>query len=121
MDLNTYAPAGANRKNLMPDRPETWAFFAAWMEQHFPALYAGGLALLIAAWRIIYSGGRLRQLVLEAPLCGLLGVGVSYGPALIGAPPEAGVFLGSMVGLFGVEASRAAAQKMMNRRLGDAE
>lgn len=109
------------RKIDMPDRPETWAFFAHWLEQHFPAIYAGSLALLIAAWRIIYSGGKLRQLFLEAPLCGLLGVGVSYGPALIGAPPEAGVFLGSMVGLFGVEASRAAAQRLMDRRLGGAE
>lgn len=102
----------------MPDRPETWAFLAAWLEQNFPAVYAGGLALLIAIWRIIYSGGRLRQLVLEAPLCGLLGVGVSYGPSLIGAPAEAGAFLGSMVGLFGVEASRAAAQKVLQRKVG---
>ena len=56
--------------------------------------------------------------MLEAPLCGLLGIGVSYGPALIGAPQEAGVFLGSMVGLFGVEASRAAAAKLINKRVG---
>lgn len=102
----------------MPDRPETWAFLLAWMEQNFPAAYAGLLALLIAAWRIIYSGGRLRQLLMEAPLCGLLGVGASYGPPLFGAPAEAGVFLGSMIGLFGVEASRAAAQKFLKRRFG---
>jgi len=69
----------------MPDRPETYAWLAAWLEANFPAVYAGALALLIAAWRIIYSGGKLRQLLLEAPLCGLLGIGVSYGPALIGA------------------------------------
>ena len=121
MGLNTHASDGANRMTYMPDRPETWAFFATWLEQHFPAVYAGVLALLIAVWRILYSGGRLRQLLLEAPLCGLLGVGVSYGPALIGAPPEAGVFLGSMVGLFGVEASRAAAQKVIGRRFGETE
>lgn len=100
----------------MPDRPETWAWLAAWLEANFPALYAGALAMLIAVWRIIYSGGKLRQLALEAPLCGLLGVGVSYGPALIGAPQEAGVFLACMVGLFGVEASRAAAKKVIIKK-----
>nr|WP_312147688.1 MULTISPECIES: phage holin, lambda family [Stutzerimonas stutzeri subgroup] len=100
----------------MPDRPETYAWLAAWLEANFPAVYAGALALLIAAWRIIYSGGKLRQLLLEAPLCGLLGIGVSYGPALIGAPQEAGVFLACMVGLFGVEASRAAAAKVITKK-----
>ncbi len=100
----------------MPDRPETWAFFATWLEHNFPAIYAGGLAFLIAMWRIIYSGGKLRQLALEAPLCGMLGVGVSYGPSLIGAPQQAGVFLACMVGLFGVEASRAAAKRVLQKK-----
>lgn len=101
----------------MPDRPETWAWFATWLEQNFPALYAGGLAMLIAVWRIIYSGGRFRQLALEAPLCGLLGVGVSYGPALIGAPQGAGVFFACVVGLLGVETSRAAAKRMLEKKV----
>ena len=100
----------------MPDRPETWLWLSAWLEANVPALYAGALAMLIAVWRIIYSGGKLRQLALEAPLCGLLGVGVSYGPALIGAPQQAGVFLACMVGLFGVEASRAAAKKIIIKK-----
>lgn len=100
----------------MPDRPETYVWLAAWLEANFPAIYAGALAMLIAVWRIIYSGGKLRQLALEAPLCGLLGIGVSYGPALIGAPQEAGVFLACMVGLFGVEASRAAAKKVITKK-----
>lgn len=102
----------------MPDRPETWLWLSAWLENNFPALYAGALAALIGGFRLIYTGGKFRQLMLEAPLCGLLGIGVSYGPALIGAPQEAGVFLGSMVGLFGVEASRAAAAKLMHKRAG---
>lgn len=102
----------------MPDRPETWLWLAAWLEENFPALYAGALAGLTAVWRIIYTGGRFRQLMLEAPLCGLLGIGVSYVPDLIGAPPRAGVFLACMVGLFGVEASRAAAVKFLGKRAG---
>lgn len=103
--------------NNMPDRPETWAWFAQWLEVNFPALYAGLLAALIAGWRIIYGGGRVRQLILEAPLCGLLGVGVSYLPSLIGAPAPAGVFFACMVGLFGVEASRAAAAKVLGKKV----
>ncbi|WP_205895793.1 phage holin, lambda family [Pseudomonas leptonychotis] len=101
----------------MPDRPETWAWFALWLEQNHPAVYAGGMALFVGSWRIIYSGGKLRQLALEAPLCGLLGVGVSYAPALIGAPDSAGVFFACMVGLLGVETSRAAANKVLDKKV----
>jgi len=50
-------------------------------------------------------------------LCGLLGVGVSYGPSLIGAPQEAGVFLACMVGLFGVEVSREAARRVLKKKV----
>jgi lambda family phage holin len=101
----------------MPDRPETWAWFALWLEQNHPAIYAGCMALFVGTWRIIYSGGKLRQLALEAPLCGLLGVGVSYAPALIGAPDSAGVFFACMVGLLGVETSRAAAGKVLDKKV----
>lgn len=101
----------------MPDRPETWAWFSVWLEAHFPALYAGGLALTIAFWRGIYGGSKFRQLMLEAPLCGLLGIGVFYLPTLFGLPAQAGVFFSCMVGLFGVEASRAAAAKVLNKKV----
>lgn len=101
----------------MPDRPETWAWFAIWLEHNFPALYAGGLALMVAVWRIIYSGGRFRQIALEAPLCGLLGVGVHYGTAFFGAPPSAGTFFACVVGLLGVETSRAAAKRLLDRKV----
>lgn len=101
----------------MPDRPETWAWFAAWLEQNFPAMYAGGLALMVAVWRIIYTGGRMRQLFLEAPLCGLLGVGVHYGAAFIGAPPSAGTFFACVVGLLGVETSRAVAARAIEKKV----
>jgi lambda family phage holin len=103
--------------NNMPDRPETWAWLSAWLQMHMPALYAGGLAFMISVWRVIYSGGRLRQLALESPLCGLLGVGVSYGAEMIGAPQGAGVFIACMVGLLGVETSRAAAQRLLDRKV----
>jgi hypothetical protein len=27
----------------MPDKPDTWAWLATWLEQNWPALYAGAL------------------------------------------------------------------------------
>ena len=101
----------------MPDKPDTWAWLALWLQQNWPAFYAGALAFLIAIWRIIYTGGRLRQIVLEAPLCGFVGVGVTYGAELIGASSSIGAFFGSMVGLLGIEASRAAAQKYLDSKV----
>ncbi len=51
----------------MPERPDTWAWLAAWLEQNWPALYAGILGLTIAALRIMYGGGTLRRMAVEAP------------------------------------------------------
>lgn len=101
----------------MPDRPETWAWLSAWLELNFPAIYAGALAFMIAVWRIIYSGGRIRQLAMEAPLCGMLGVGVHYGAAFMGAPASAGTFFACVIGLLGVETSRAAAARALEKKV----
>lgn len=100
----------------MPDRPETWAWLLALLQQHFPAFYAGALAFFVAFWRIIYTGGRLRQLLIECPLCGLLGVGVHYGASFFGAPEAAGTFFACIVGLLGVESSRAAAARVLEKQ-----
>ena len=101
----------------MPDRPETWAWLSVWLQANMPALYAGGLAFMISVWRVIYTGGRLRQLALESPLCGMLGVGASYGAEMLGLTQGAGVFIACVIGLLGVEASRAAAQRLLDRKV----
>ena len=95
----------------MPERPETWAWLAAWLEQHWPALYAGVLALIVAALRTIYSGGSKRRVAIEAPLCGALALTASHGLSLIGIPLSAAPFFGGVIGLLGVEGTRAAARK----------
>ncbi len=100
----------------MPDRPETWAFFATWLEHNWPGLYAGLLAVLIAALRVVYGGGSLRQLVIEAPLCGALALSASHGLSLIGIPLSAAPFFGGVIGLLGVEFVRAAAKKVFIRK-----
>ncbi len=100
----------------MPDRPDTWAFLATWLEHNWPGLYSGLLAALIAALRVIYGGGKLRQLVIEAPLCGALALSASHGLSLIGIPLTAAPFFGGLIGLLGVEFVRAAATKTLTRK-----
>ncbi|ACO79899.1 holin-like protein [Azotobacter vinelandii CA] len=106
-----------NRMKHMPDKPETWAWLAAWVQSNWPGIYAGVLAFVIAVFRIAYTGGRLRQLVLEAPLCGFIGLGVSYSTELLGVSPSAGAFFGSMVGLIGVETVRATARRLLEKKV----
>jgi len=101
----------------MPDRPDTWAWLAAWLEQNWPTLYAGILALIIAALRIMYGGGTLRRMVIEAPLCGTLALAASHGLALLGIPTSTAPFFGGVIGLLGVEGTRAAAKKFFNRKV----
>lgn len=102
----------------MPDRPETWAFLASWLENNWPGLYAGLLAALIAALRVVYGGGKLRQLVIEAPLCGFVALSASHGLSLIGIPLSAAPFFGGLIGLLGIEFVRAAAKKTFTRKEG---
>lgn len=101
----------------MPDRPDTWAWLAAWLENNWPTLYAGFLALIIAALRVMYGGGSLRRMAVEAPLCGTLALAASHGLALLGIPISTAPFFGGVIGLLGVEGTRAAAKKFFNRKV----
>lgn len=101
----------------MPDKPDTWAWLAAWLEQNWPAFYAGGLACVIAALRISYGGGTWRRVLLEAPLCGALALSASHGLFLLGIPATTGPFFGGVIGLLGVEGTRALAKQFFNRKV----
>lgn len=100
----------------MPDRPETWAFLASWLEHNWPGLYAGLLAAMTAALRVLYGGGKIRQLVIEAPLCGFVALSASHGLPLIGVPQITAPFFGGLIGLLGIEFVRAAAKKTFTRK-----
>jgi lambda family phage holin len=100
----------------MPERPDTWAWLAAWLEHHWPSFYAGLLALVIAALRVIYGGGTVRRMLIEAPLCGALAVTVSHGLSLLGIPVSTAPFFGGVIGLLGVEGTRAMAKKFFTRK-----
>lgn len=101
----------------MPDRPETWAWLATWLEHNWPGLYAGFLALFIAALRIAYGGGSLRRIAVEAPLCGALALAASHGLSLLGIPATTAPFFGGAIGLLGIEGTRAAAKKFFTRKV----
>ncbi|WP_332763125.1 phage holin, lambda family [Pseudomonas koreensis] len=101
----------------MPDRPDTWAWLAAWLEQNWHAIYSGLLAVIIAGLRVIYGGGTVRRMVIEAPLCGALALSASYGLSLLGIPISAAPYFGGVIGLLGVEGTRAAAKKFFNRKV----
>ncbi|MHA6159506.1 phage holin, lambda family [Pseudomonas sichuanensis] len=100
----------------MPDRPDTWTFFFAWLEHNWPVLYSALLAVITAALRVAYGGGSFRQLVVEAPLCGALALSASHGLPLVGIPIAAAPFFGGVIGLLGVEFVRAAAKKVFMRK-----
>lgn len=101
----------------MPDRPETWVWLSAWLEHNWPALYAGLLSAAIAALRIMYGGGKLRRLALEAPLCGLVTTAGTYGLPLAGLPATVGPFIGGVIALLGIEWVRAKARSTIERKV----
>jgi len=95
----------------MLERPDAWDWLARWLEDNWPGLYAGLLAVVIAALRVIYGGGSLRRMVVEAPLCGALALSASHGLSLIGVPIHTAPFFGGVIGLLGVEGIRVAVMK----------
>ncbi|WP_263264887.1 phage holin, lambda family [Pseudomonas sp. RIT-PI-S] len=96
----------------MPDKPETWAWLSAWLQQHWPPVYAGLLAGVIAGLRVIYGGGTWRRVILEALLCGALALAGSSGLEMLGIANSAGPFFGGVIGLLGVEAARVLALRL---------
>ncbi|NNG61718.1 phage holin, lambda family [Pseudomonas fragi] len=75
------------------------------------------MILVWAMMRVMYSGGTLRRVLIEAPLCGALALTASHGLGLIGIPITAAPFFGGVIGLLGVEGTRAAARKFFIRKV----
>lgn len=101
----------------MPDRPETWAWMAAWLEHHHPLLYAAGLSTLLAFARFMHTGGSLRRAVSEGLICGLITLAVSNGLALVGIPAQFSPFFGGFVGLVGSDAIRKGITRLYTRKV----
>ncbi|MEA1606158.1 phage holin, lambda family [Pseudomonas spirodelae] len=100
----------------MPDRPETWAWLIAWLEQHHPLIYAATLSTVLAATRFIYSGGGIRRAMGEGFICGLITLAVSNGLALFGIPEQFAPFFGGIVGLLGADYLRIGLKRIATRK-----
>ncbi|MBF8723109.1 phage holin, lambda family [Pseudomonas guariconensis] len=97
----------------MLDHIDVWAWVVGWLQENWPALYAGLLAVVIAGLRVVYGGGSLRRMAIEAPLCGTLALSASHGLSLIGMPLDTAPFFGGVIGLLGVEGIREAARRFV--------
>lgn len=100
----------------MPDRPETWAWLSAWLQENFPVLYAAMLAAAIAAARLLHGGSTWRRIGLEALICGLITLAASHGLALFGIPVSAAPLFGGAIGLIGAEGIREGLKRFYNRK-----
>lgn len=105
---------GTRRKSV-PDKPDTWSWLSDLLQTYWPAVYAAILSFLIASFRIIYEGGKLRQVAIEAPLLGLLALAFSNALSLVGVSQDVAPFFGGMVGFIGVESTRELAIRLLKR------
>jgi lambda family phage holin len=95
------------------------AWMLAWVDAHWPTLYGFILSLAISWLRVTYSGGGVRQRLLESLLCGAISLSVMSGMDMLGIPATASGFVGGSIGFLGVEKIREFAGRMLDRRFGD--
>lgn len=100
----------------MPDKPDTWAWLSEIVHDYWPAIYAAVLSFMVASFRIIYEGGRLRQVAIEAPLLGLMALAFSNAVSLLGVSQDIAPFFGGMVGFIGVEGTKELALRIIDKR-----
>lgn len=106
------------RRSTVPEKDlGFWSAVSAWMALHAPVIYGACLSVIIAILRVIYSGGGLRQQLLEGAMCGALTVAVIGGFELFGLPLSASGFVGGVVGFLGVEQVRSLATKFLGEKL----
>lgn len=101
----------------MDQDPSLWAAFIAWMASHHPQIYAFGLSVAIAVFRVVYGKGGWRQMVLEGALCGLATLTLVPLLAYLGLPDSMATFAGGAVGFIGVEKLREYADRLIGRKI----
>lgn len=97
--------------------PGFWATVLAWLSQHMPVLYAGGLSFLVALIRVIYGGGTRRQAVLEAALCTLITLGLIPVLEWLGLPESMATAAGVFTGFLGVKKIAEYADRWLGHRV----
>lgn len=102
----------------MEQKPESLSLLLAWIQANWPAIYGCGLGGIIAALRVIYDGGTLRQMMLEGMLCGALTLAVASALEWLSLPASVAPFFGGFIGLIGVEGVRRFATRYVESRAG---
>ncbi|WP_240040119.1 phage holin, lambda family [Aeromonas hydrophila] len=106
----------------MPDKDlGLLAWLLAWADTHWPALYGFILSVVISWLRVTYTGGAVRQRLLESVLCGAISLSVMSGMDMIGIPATASGFVGGFIGFLGVEKIRDVASRWLDRRFGNGQ
>ncbi|MEE1883361.1 phage holin, lambda family [Pseudomonas soli] len=101
----------------MPDKPDTWVLLLAWASQHSQTISAGLLALGMAALRIVYRGGTLKDVLIEAPMCVLIVLSLTWGLEFMSWPAYLAQPAGIWVGFIGVKKIASWADRIADARL----
>jgi len=88
----------------------------SWLGENYPAIYAACLSAVIAALRVTYAGGTVRQKIIESLLCGALTLAAVSGLDLFGLPQSAAAFVGGLLGFIGVDRARALAERFLGAK-----
>lgn len=103
----------------MPEKSgDFWAALAGWWAAHQGSFHAMGLSIVIAVIRVIYGGGKLRQMVLEGIMCGLATLSIIPLLEWMGLPDSMASFAGGMVGFLGVDKLRELAEQFGRSKVG---
>ncbi|MBB3103787.1 phage holin, lambda family [Azomonas macrocytogenes] len=103
----------------MPEKdPSNWAILLAWLNQIAPHVYAPVMSAIIAGLRVLYGGGRWRQVWLEGALCGAATLAIKPLLIWLGMPADMAVFIGACFGFVGVEKLRERADQVIGRKVG---
>lgn len=118
-ETQTHSPAGVTDMSQMPEKnSDVWAALLAWWATHQASLHAMGLSMAIAVVRVIYGGGKGKQMALEAVLCGLATLSLIPVLEWLGLPQSMSSFIGGMVGFLGVEKLRDLAERFGRSKVG---
>ena len=93
---------------MLQNSPDLW-----------PILIAAGVATITAFLRNLYYGGRnFKTYALESLLIGFLTVGTGFGLKAMGAHGDWVYFVGSVLGLVGVDIVRNLGETVLKRKAG---
>lgn len=102
----------------MNEHADHAASLIGWLQSCSPALAAVVLSIITAALRVIYGGGSVRQMLLEAALCGAVTLALVPLLQWLGLPESMATFAGGMTGFVGVEELRRWAILVGQRKAG---